>query len=102
MVDFYREAFGVRFRVVDTFGVASRFGDLDGITLKLVPIREAADFVGFPDVQLGLEVEDVQAVIEIARRYGGRQEGEVGREAGFIHAAVRDPDGNTLELYQRE
>ena len=42
MVDFYSEAFGVVFRPVDTSGLPSQFGELQGITLKFVPIREQA------------------------------------------------------------
>jgi len=100
MVGFYEEAFDVEFRTVDTFGISSRFGQLAGLTLKLVPIRLEDDFVDFPDVQFGLEVPNIEEVIEIAERHGGRAEGELRREAGVLHGAVRDPDGNTIELYQ--
>lgn len=99
MTRFYREAFGVRFREVDTFGVTSRFGELDGMTIKLVPIRGGVDFEGYNNLQLGIVVRDVRAVVEIARRCGGRQEGEIHEVGGELHAAVRDPDGNTIELY---
>ena len=100
MLAFYRDAFGVTFREVDTFGIPSHFGTLSGMTLKLVPIRESADFEGYPDYQLGIEVSDLAAVLQVATRYGGRQEGELRSEDGLLHGAVRDPDGNTLELYQ--
>lgn len=98
MAAFYREAFGVEFRAVDTHGILSLFGELDGITLKLVPIREAPDFENYPSHQLGLEVADVETVIGIARKYGGRQEGQLEFRERRVHAAIRDPDGNTLEL----
>ncbi|MEM7247383.1 MAG: VOC family protein [Acidobacteriota bacterium] len=100
MVAFYTEAFGARFRPVDTFGLASQFGELPGgCELKLVPLREAVDFEGFPSHQLGFDVADVRAVIALAERHGGRQEGELREEGGRLHGAVRDPDGNTVELY---
>ena len=100
MVAFYSKAFGAVFREVDTFGLKSQFGEVAGLTLKLVPIREAADFEGFPSHQLGFEVEDIQEVIKLAISLGGREEGELLNNNGNLHAAVRDPDGNTLELYQ--
>lgn len=101
MLSFYSRAFGIEFREVETFGLKSRFGNYDDVLLKFVPIRESVDFVGFPSHQLGFAVEDLDAVIELAEFYGGRQEGEVITAAGLRHAAVRDPDGNTLELCAR-
>lgn len=100
MEAFYSEAFGVVFRDVETFGIRSRFGELGGVTLKLVPIRDGVDFEGYPDVQLGLEVSDLERVLRLAERHGGRQEGSVRQSEGRLHGAVRDPDGNTIELYQ--
>lgn len=102
MLNFYSEAFQVHFREVDTYGIRSQFGELDGITLKFVPIRDDADFKGFPIHQPGFVVPDVEAVIAIALKYGGRQEGQKIRASGTIQAAVRDPDGNTIELYSEE
>lgn len=101
MTAFYTEAFGCRFREVETFGISSRFAQIGGMTLKLVPIRKEADFEGFPSHQPGFEVDDVERVLRLAVEQGGRQEGEIVRQAGRVHAAVRDPDGNTIELYSR-
>jgi catechol 2,3-dioxygenase-like lactoylglutathione lyase family enzyme len=102
MLNFYSEAFQVPFQEVDTYGIHSQFGELDGITLKFVPIRDDADFKGFPVHQPGFVVSDVEAVIAVALKYGGRQEGQTIRAGGKIQAAVRDPDGNTIELYSEE
>ncbi len=101
MVTFYEEAFDAQFREVDTSGLRSQFGEVGGITLKLVPLRRSADFEGYPSHQLGFEVDDVEAVIAIAIRHGGRQEGSISRDGNRIHGSVRDPDGNTLEIYSR-
>ena len=99
MLAFYSEAFHVEFQAVDTYGIRSQFGDVDGITLKFVPIRESDDFKGFPVHQPGFIVPDVEKVIAIALKHGGRQEGQTLRADGRVQAAVRDPDGNTIELY---
>jgi catechol 2,3-dioxygenase-like lactoylglutathione lyase family enzyme len=101
MVAFYSEAFGVRFRTVQTGPFASRFAELGGMTLKFVPIREAADFTGFPVHQPGFTVPDVGAVIAVAERHGGRVQDAPARRNGRLQAAIRDPDGNTVELYGR-
>lgn len=99
MVDFYTGAFGIQFQPVETGGFLSQFGSFNGLTIKFVPIRESADFDNFPSHQLGFEVPDVERTIALARQYGGRQEGEVLRDGQQVHAAVRDPDGNSIELY---
>jgi catechol 2,3-dioxygenase-like lactoylglutathione lyase family enzyme len=101
MEAFYAEAFGVKFRTVETGPFRSRFGELGRLTLKLVPIRSETDFEGFPVHQLGFEVDDVEAVIAAATRHGGRVQDAPQRAEGRVHAAVRDPDGNTIELYGR-
>ena len=102
MLNFYSEAFQVQFREVDTYGLRSQFGEMNGITLKFVPIRDDADFKGFPVHQPGFVVKDVEAVVALAVKHGGRQEGQIIRSHGQIQAAVRDPDGNTIELYSEE
>ena len=99
MVAFYTEAFGGSFREVDAGGVACWFGRIGDIELKLVPFREGVDFEGYPIHQLGFGVEDVRAVIACAVKHGGRAEGEISQVDGVLHGAVRDPDGNTIELY---
>jgi catechol 2,3-dioxygenase-like lactoylglutathione lyase family enzyme len=99
MLAFYSEAFQVQFREVDTYGIHSQFGEVGGVLLKFVPIRDDADFKNYPIHQPGFVVPDVEAVIDLALKHGGRQEGSTIHIDGKIQAAVRDPDGNTIELY---
>jgi catechol 2,3-dioxygenase-like lactoylglutathione lyase family enzyme len=99
MVDFYTDAFGIQFQPVETGGFLSQFGTFNGLTIKFVPIRESVDFENFPSHQLGFAVPDVEHVTTLAQQYGGCQEGEVIRDGQQVQAAVRDPDGNSIELY---
>ena len=101
MTAFYREAFGFQFRDVDVSGLPCRFGRLEDFELKLVPIRANTDVESFPIHQLGFEVDRVSEVIASAERHGGRLQNEPVRDGDRLHAAVRDPDGNTIELYER-
>jgi catechol 2,3-dioxygenase-like lactoylglutathione lyase family enzyme len=80
-------------------GFLSQFGTFNGLTIKFVPIRESVDFKNFPSHQLGFAVPDVEHIITLAQQYGGCQEGEVFRDGQQVQAAVRDPDGNSIELY---
>jgi predicted enzyme related to lactoylglutathione lyase len=100
MEAFFTDAFGVQFRTVETGPFASRFGTLGSIVLKLVPIRDADDFVGFPVHQLGVDVRDIDHVVRAAVRHGGRLEDSVATHGDSLVAAIRDPDGNTIELRQ--
>ena len=99
MLAFYTQAFGVQFQPVDTSGLPSQFGELRGLTIKFVPLRDSVEFDDYPSHQLGFEVDDVARVIALAQELGGRQEGDIRLQDGRAHGAVRDPDGNTIELY---
>jgi len=99
MLAFYAEAFGIQFREVATGPLKSQFGEVGNLTLKFVPIRDEVDFEGYAIHQLDFSVSDVEGVIALAIKHGGRQEGEVIVNDDGTHAAVRDPDGNTIELY---
>ena len=102
MLSFYTKAFELQFREVMTGPVNSQFGELDDLTLKFVPIRDDVDFEGYAVHQLGFSVANVEDVIALAIQHGGRQEGEVIVSEDGTHAAIRDPDGNTIEIYSRK
>jgi predicted enzyme related to lactoylglutathione lyase len=101
MAAFYSEAFGARFRSVDIGGLKALFAEMGSLTLKFVPIRDGVDFDAFPIHQLGLEVADVAAVLASAARHGGCVQDAPRSAGGVLTACVRDPDGNTIELYER-
>lgn len=99
MLAFYTEAFDIQFREVVTGPFTSQFGEIDGQMLKFVPIRDEVDFEAYAVHQLGFSVPNVESVIKLAIQHGGRQEGEIIIKDDGKHAAARDPDGNTIELY---
>lgn len=102
MLAFYTEAFGIQFEEVMTGPFTSQFGEVAGFLLKFVPIRNKVDFDEYAVHQLGFSVPDVKSVIALAIQHGGRQEGEVVVKDDGTHAAIRDPDGNTIELYSTD
>ena len=99
MVGFYQEAFGVQFEEKRVGDQAVYFGYLGDILLKLVPLSSEQDADEFPTHQLGVLVEDIDAVTELALKYGGRILQEPVLRMDQLHGAIRDPDGNSLELY---
>ena len=72
MLAFYTEAFDIQFEEVMTGPLKSQFGEVDGFTLKFVPIRDEADFEEYAIHQLGFSVPDVESVIALAIQHGGR------------------------------
>ena len=99
MVDFYQEAFGIVFTEKRVGDLTAYFGVLDGIVFKLVPLAGERDADEFPTHQLGFEVEDVDVTCELALKYGGSILQEPIQRLDQLHAAIRDPDGNSIELY---
>ena len=99
MVSFYSQAFGAEFKPMDVQGLACQFGIVANITFKLVPLRQQADFEGYPLHQLGFEVPDLAPVLKSAEEHGGRVELDISSQGEKFRAVVRDPDGNSIELY---
>lgn len=100
MLAFYSEAFQVEFKEESTGEIRSYFGTLGKTMLKFVPIRDDTDFENFPIHQPSIVVKDIKQIIKIALRHGCRIENQPERIDGQQQAAIRDPDGNTIELYE--
>ena len=102
MKAFYSEAFGYSFSPEDVVGgFACQLGVAGDQRLRLVPLRSDVDFESYRLLQMRFEVDEVEEVIAIAERHGGCQEGELHDRDGWRIGAVRDPDGNTIELRSR-
>ncbi len=99
MVDFYQEAFGIPFVEKRIGDLESYFGFLGPILFKLVPLSDDQEADEFPTHQLGFHVEDIDSVVELALKYGGSVLQEPLQRLDQYFAAIRDPDGNSLELY---
>lgn len=98
MVAFYQDAFGFAFEAVAVGGMDAQFGRLNGFTLKLVPLSDARERDEAPSHQLGFRVDDPEAVLALAEKYGGSAFGPERVQDGLRHLAVRDPDGNPVEV----
>ncbi len=102
MLAFYSEAFGIEFAEVELNGLSMYEGRLGSTLFKFVPIREEDDFSGFPVHQLGFTVTDLSEVIRLAEDHGGRLlEQLAATDESPPVAAIRDPDGNSIELHAR-
>lgn len=89
MAAFYQRVFnaGLRERQVGAFALF--VGDFAGVRLTLCPKALAGIDATQNIHQLTIAVADVEATIALAEQHGGSALGE---------SAVRDPDGNSIEL----
>ncbi len=99
MVGFYQEAFGIAFSEKRVGDITTYFGMLGDIMFKLYPLQEDQEMDEWPTHQLGFFVADLDAVLELSLKYGGSILNEPVTRLNQVHAAIRDPDGNSLELY---
>lgn len=100
MCRFYAGVLGATFSEVEIApGLLAQFGRAGPLLIKLVPLRDAQDFEGFPVTQLGFAAADPVACRSRALELGGRAEGQPAGDGASYHCAVRDPDGNTLEIF---
>lgn len=102
MIGFYGELLGITFEAAPFEGVEVMESRTGAFVLRFAALREEEDFDGFPVHQPGFAVDDVARAIRVAVAHGGEVEGEPIRSDGeIVLAALRDPDGNTLEVRLR-
>jgi catechol 2,3-dioxygenase-like lactoylglutathione lyase family enzyme len=100
MVAFYDAVLDARLQPVTAYGTTLYRGAVAGVGLLLCPNEIAGVAAEQSRHQLRLRVPDLARAMERARASGGSLDGEVMEADGVRQAAVRDPDGNTLELEQ--
>ncbi len=96
---FYRDALGLR--EIEREGGAVRLG-LRGGTVLLLPFatvpRRSADYPEEATIAFDVLVDDVATTVAQVERAGGSRVAELGAGLGW---AVRDPDGNVIEIIER-
>lgn len=98
-VAFYRDALGLA--EVEREGGAVRLS-LGGLGLLLLPFarraRDSADYESEASISFDVIVDDVAATVGRLEDAGGIRLQELGSGLGW---AVRDPDGNVIEVLRR-
>ena len=102
MTRFYNEVFAAGLRPSPVGGVTMQLGTLAGLELLLCPNEVAKVDAALNRHMLRIVVGDVADVVERVRRSGGTVDGPPAIVEGRRLAAVRDPDGNTIELVERQ
>ena len=102
MTRFYNDVFAAGLRPSPVGGVTMQLGTLAGLELLLCPNDIAKVDAALNRHMLRIVVEDVASVLERVRGSGGTVDGPLSVVEGRRLAAVRDPDGNTIELVERQ
>jgi predicted enzyme related to lactoylglutathione lyase len=103
MLKFYNTVFETKLEPTAAFGAGAPAlyqGRLAGVNLLLCPNEIAKVKAEQNRHQLRLSVSDLAETLKRVRNAGGTVDGQITEAAGERLVAVRDPDGNTIELTQ--
>ncbi len=98
MVRFYNDVFHARMKEVDIGGVAMQLGHVAGIEVLLCPNDVSKVKAELNRHMLRVRVGDFDAALRRVRGSGGTVDAAPVLMSGERVVAVRDPDGNTIEL----
>lgn len=98
MAAFYAAVFGVELRPVEAMDTTIWVGGVDGVEFLLCPKIVAGITARENNIQLRFVVADVSATVAAAEAHGGCSLGDVVAHEGRAMGAIRDPDGNSIEL----
>lgn len=100
MAAFYAGVLGMEFAAVEVAGHELRSGRYGDLELLLCPRALAGVDADSNTVQVRFLVPNVTAAMEAGLSAGGSLLNEVAELGGVFHGALRDPDGNSVELRQ--
>ncbi len=100
MVAFYSHVLGVDFEAREMFGHVLHSGHWKGIELLLCPKDLAGVDADINTIQLRFQITDLAAAHARGLAQGGVSLNEPGSSEGVLSSALRDPDGNSLELIE--
>jgi predicted enzyme related to lactoylglutathione lyase len=100
MVDFYQSVFQAEFQPVEAYGAMLFRGKIAGLDVLLYPQEVAGIHVDQSRCLLKFEVTDIHHILDLALTNGGSLLNAPVENEGSKAAAVRDPDGNSIEFEQ--
>lgn len=100
MVDFYTSVFQAEFQPVEAYGAMLFRGNIAGIDMLLYPQELAGIHTDQNRFLLKFAVPDVHHTLNLALTNGGSLINASAENEDKKSAAVRDPDGNSIEFEQ--
>jgi predicted enzyme related to lactoylglutathione lyase len=100
MVDFYTSVFQTEFQPVEAYGAMLFRGNIAGLDMLLYPQELAGIHTDQNRFLLKFAVSDIKYTLNLALTNGGSLINAAVENEGKKSAAVRDPDGNSIEFEQ--
>ncbi|NUN48535.1 MAG: hypothetical protein HUU15_06880 [Candidatus Brocadiae bacterium] len=102
MVDFYRNVFDMQFEVEEDSGQKMYTGTFSGLAFTLIPAGMNGITAPQNPTHYDIYVPDINAVIALVEKHGGRTNGRLGESDTERAIGVFDPDGNFMVFKQRK
>ncbi len=97
---FYAAVFGVDFKPLDLYGNKLYSGLIEDLEVLLCPKELAGVQADVNTIQLRFVVSNIKQAVETGMQHGGTMLSEIREQGGALLAALRDPDGNSIEFIQ--
>jgi predicted enzyme related to lactoylglutathione lyase len=101
MAGFYNELFDTGLEPFEAYGTTFYRGKLSGLDLVLCPNEIARVSADQNRHQFRFEINDLNGLAEKVMGAGGKFSEAISEDSETKSCAVRDPDGNTIELIER-
>lgn len=101
MLAFYQNVFDIPFKTTKILQGFIYLGFIDEIQITLCPASMADIKAKDNRHQLIFLMDDVKNTIEKTKRYGGSKMQEIEETEDVLQVAIRDVDGNSIILKQR-
>ncbi len=102
MVDFYTNVFDIQFEEQQFEDGKLYEGKWAGFDFTIVPSELSNFNAGQNPMHYDIFVPDIQAVIELATKHGGRTNGKIGEDEEIRAIGIYDPDENFMVFKQRK
>lgn len=100
MLDFYSNTFAIQFSEKALMGAKLYEGVWGGLSLLFCPATLAKNTAEQNRHQFDIVVPDLQKVIEITKKHGGRPMSEIVEDEHAYRVGIYDPDNNSILFKQ--
>ena len=99
-VNFYTNTFGLKLQEIDCGDFKMYAGKIDTIQVLFCPKSIAGISATENTIQLRFTVDDIKSTMEKGICFGGAKISDIEEVSGVQTSALRDPDGNSIEVIQ--
>ncbi len=102
MLAFYSNTFNIQFAEKEMYGSKLYSGVWGGLKLLFCPAEIAGNTAVQNRHQFDIVVSDLEKVIELTKKYGGKLMGEIAEDEHYRNIGIYDPDKNSILFKQKK